>query len=637
MRKSIPFTLVACFLALLVMPILLSACGGGGGDESGLSGSVDDNSDDNSSKAPEEPTPDPNAKAVWEDIFADEDAGISSANDIYSAKYYFDGALTDEYDKAPDSGDAKFILSGKIGTRFVNVAEGYMFTIPEPLVEGDFTLSENRSRLFAGDAVISVSKEDQSPYGNNADGWEIYLTEWLNRLIGDISFLSANNIMRTSQSKTYTDLIPGYEVMEYNMYIKLSGDIERPYYNIAIIKEVGEYVTFYLVVMKTKSKVNDDFTKMISSFGFFTPRGEAKNHVGGFELVIPEHWSDETKAYFEKLQNNTVPDWGFFYARNAQQYIDWLQGEEGINYKPEIFMTYLHIGYGSSLNYLNMNLINENAGGNGYNGKPVLNLTYQFTTTNNNITGFSPMFDIIRGKYDEHFRKLARDIKEYGKPVIFRLNNEMNTDWTSYCGIVTLLDPDIFVMTWQRLYNIFKEEGVNNTIWVFNPINVTCPFCDWGAYLCYFPGTEYVQMLGLTDYEPGNAGMNSFKTLYTKAYNQYISQFGSYPWMIGEFACGAGGEKQFSWSDRLYHETVLGRSQSNQSAWIKNMFECFLKSSEPGYEFAQKIKAAVWFSTNDYVDLDGKSYIVNYYQLDERLEQTLETLREWLPRIHEGE
>ena len=96
------------------------------------------------------------------------------------------------------------------------------------------------------------------------------------------------------------------------------------------------------------------------------------------------------------------------------------------------FPTYLHLGYMDKMLYFPMELATEFAGGNGFNGKPVLQLSYQFTTTNNTgLEGKTPIYDILRGVYDEHFRELARDIRTYGKPVLFRLNNEMNTDWTS--------------------------------------------------------------------------------------------------------------------------------------------------------------------------------------------------------------
>lgn len=642
MKKILSLALLLGFITSLVF---LPSCQGGGNNTSSQDNSVstdssqpDESPDESQDESSAEEVPDEKASLIWDENYTDASAGLSSPEDVYKAKYYFDNTLLTDYSKSPAEGDAKYIFSGKEYSRFVNVADGYMISVPRKDINGDFTLSENRARVYSEDVVISISKEDQSPYPNNPDGWNIYFTEWLTMRIADLNFLSENNIIRTTMSKTHTDLLEGYEVVEYDMNIRLSKQIEFPYYSIAVIRKNGEYRKFHLVVMKSKEKMVNEFRQMIASIKFFDGEGESRNHVGEFELIIPDYWNAETKAYYNKLLNANVPDWGFFYEGNSQEYIDWMKSEEGIDYQPEIFMTYLHIGWYSNLNYLDLDFINQNAGGNGFNGKPVLNLTYQFTTTNNSIAGYSPMFDIMRGKYDDHFRKLAQDIKAYGKPVIFRLNNEMNTDWTSYCGMVTLLDPDIFIITWQRLYNIFREEGVDNTIWVFNPIDVTCPYSDWGAYLTYFPGPEYVQMLGLTSYEMGNTPYpTSFEARYKGCYEQYSPQFENYPWMIGEFACGAGGEKQFDWGTMTYKDTILGRNQSLQATWVEEMFKCFANSTKPGYEFANKIKVAVWFSTNDYAQVDGVRRITNYLNLNENLPQTLAKFRYWLPKIHENE
>jgi hypothetical protein len=268
-------------------------------------------------------------------------------------------------------------------------------------------------------------------------------------------------------------------------------------------------------------------------------------------------------------------------------------------------MTYLHVGWYDEKTHLDEKLIQREAGGNGFNGKPVLNLTYQFTVTNNGLGGVTPMYDIMRGKYDFHFKKLARDIKAYGKPVLFRLNNEMNTDWTSYCGMQTLNDPDIFIDTWRRLYDIFKEEGVDNCIWIWNPISTGmtikatgCPYSNWGDQLCYWPGSDYVQMLGLTFYQMNNdSQIESFKDMYTKLYKTNTPYFDNFPAIIGEFACGAGGEVVYDWGKGGYVPVPdLETKKQWQADWIKGMFECFMKNQEPGYEFAKNIKAATWFS-----------------------------------------
>lgn len=272
----------------------------------------------------------------------------------------------------------------------------------------------------------------------------------------------------------------------------------------------------------------------------------------------------------------------------------------------------------------------EFAGGNGFNGKPVLQFTYQFTESNNgNLGGYNPSFDILRGRYDDQFRRLAQDIKSYGKPVLFRLNNEMNTDWTSYSGICALLDPDIFRMTWSRLYGIFEEEGVDNCIWIFNPIAVSCPYSNWGEALNYMPDPSQMQALGLTYYEMGNGtSLMSFESMYKTLYEINMPYFDNYPWIISEFAAGCGGEKLYDYGISAYRDTVLGRNQAQQAQWIADMFEAFSHYGEEGYEYLSHIKGAIWFSCNDYADIDGKTYIINYLDLAPELTQSLAAFRE---------
>ncbi|MEG1743217.1 MAG: hypothetical protein RR246_03525, partial [Clostridia bacterium] len=486
------------------------------------------------------------------------------------------------------------------------------------------------------------------PYGNTEKSWNIYLTEWLNRYINDLGFLSANNIMRTRKAETHTDFLPGYTVMFYDMFIKLSKQIEYPYYNIAIIRKDGVYDKFFLLVMKSKDKSNDEFDSIVRSFKEIDPQGKSVDTQGQYEMKIPEYWNDETKAYYNKLITQNTVDWGMFVrsmpnrnADNISQERDKLISEtnrlqDAFDYKMNIMPTYMHVGWDKTKHFFPSEMAAECAGGNGFNGKPVLQFSYQFTTLNNsNLSGYTPIFDILRVTYYKQFKPLAQHIKTYVKRVLFRLNNEMNSDWVSYCGIVTLLDPDIFIATWERMYNIFIEEGVDNCIWIFNPIAKSTPFSSWGEALNYMPNSKYVQALGLTSYEMANDdSVPSFKKMYTDVYKANDPYFDAFPWIISEFACGSGGEKKMNWDTRTYFDTKQHRNAAMQAQWVKEMFDCFENSSKPGYEFAKKIKGAVWFSCNDYVTIDGKSYITNNLRLDEELTDTLNNFKDGLARTH---
>ena len=239
------------------------------------------------------------------------------------------------------------------------------------------------------------------------------------------------------------------------------------------------------------------------------------------------------------------------------------------------------------------------------------------------------MFDVARGNYDDAFRELAQNIKQYGKPVLFRLNNEMNTDWTSYSGIVNLLDPDVFVYTWERLYRIFMEEGVDNTIWIFNPISVSTPYSNWGEYFTYIPNPECVQILGLTAYERGNERDEyiSFEEHYRRLFQKNTPYFDNYPWVISEFGAGAGGEATYHYEEGRWIFREKARNLDLQVQWIDEMFECFKRRDEQGYEFCKNIKGAIWFGANDPAFVEGKEYVMNYFELDDGVLPAIDALR----------
>ncbi len=586
-----------------------------------------------------------NPALIWKSTYADATNGFSSASKVTSAAYYINNKQKKDFSAPTSMGDCKQIFYNATSARVVNLADGYAITLPYTDFKADYSLSELRSRYESDEFVLNISKENKNPYGNTAGSWNTYLTEWLNRFVADDSFLSSNNISRVRATSESTSKLSGYTVLNYDLYINDSENIAMPYYHIAIIRKTTDYINFHILVMKATTNSYAKMDQIVKSFkSIAAVGGEATNEKVAFECEVPEYWSDETKAYYNKLQTQSATDWGFFsasmvdngdssYTTNGNK----IQSEydrlsTALDYDYEIMPTYTHIAWYNNTNEFPAEHAARFAGGNGFNGKPVLQLTYQFTTSNNvNLSGYTPMFDILRGDYEEQFRRLARDIKAYDKPILFRLNNEMNTDWTSYSGIVTLLDPDIYIMTWEYLYDIFLEEGVDNCIWIFNPIAVTTPYCDWGEYLNFMPDPDYVQVLGLTSYEMGNGTtLKSFEDHYRQLYEKNTPYYDNYPWIISEFGAGAGGEKAYNWSTSSWDTTTAGRNHAQQAQWVTDMFECFKHRDEAGYEFVKNIKGAVWFSCNDYTSINNTNYITNYFELDASLTKTLAAFKKGL-------
>ncbi len=587
---------------------------------------------------------------MWKAYLMDPENGFSDSESIGRVECYCNGALVRDGDREiGDNDDVKQIFYHRTRdcARVVSLADGNVFTLPTADFTPDFRLSAQRSRYTADSFILNVSREDKSPYGNTEKGWNIYLSEWLNRYIADDGFLSCNRISRTRSPIISDRILPGFTVMQYDLVLEDAREISFPYYHIAIVRRNNEFSRFTLLMMKSAVNAEKMMDGIVRSFGEIDAVGTAKNISVTLPCSVPDYWNGETLKYYHKLCAQNRVDWGFFSASMVDEQ-DTLEFERqakrieseytrlstAIGTSYDIMPTYTHISWDERQNAFPLKMANRYAGGNGFNGKPVLQFTYQFTTHNNtDLHRYTPMFDILRGVYDEQFRRLGRDIRSYGKPVLFRLNNEMNTDWTSYCGLVTLLDPDIFIQTWERLYRIFREEGVDNTLWIFNPIATSTPYSRWGEYLCYLPSPQTVQMLGLTAYEMGNGErLRSFEDLYRELYAKNSPYFDRYPWIISEFGAGAGGARLYDYERRKYLVTEQGRNAPAQAQWIREMFDCFANRDRDGFAFCRNIKAAVWFNCNDYGYDNGQSYVTNYFNLDDGVPQSLQAFRDGLAR-----
>lgn len=570
--------------------------------------------------------------AMWQDAFAG--SGFESADSIVSGKYFKDGAYA-EFDKKKRTRyvDNRYeFLSSSDKMRYVSESDGYAITLPQASgMTPDYTAPKYGMYFDWGDARLRVTLETVTPYAHNEHYFRIYTTEWLDRYIDNDRYVQQNSLTRTM--KTIRDnetLIPGYSVNVYSIQVRNAGALPHPNYKIAIIRKVGQWGSFGLLVFKYDTSSCVDFNEILKSWTKISPYGNTRNYYSEQEPVAPSAWSESTKKFYEKLLSQRRFDFGAFSASMSQDdsgdyqsKYDLIDSEKSRLEKAfgcayGIMPTYMHISWYGDRYYFPKGQAAAFAGGDGFNGKPVLQLSYQFTENNNDVSPSNttacqtPMFDILRGRYDDYFNRLAADIKAYGKPVFFRLNNEMNSDWTSYCGMMTLIDPEIFIQTWRYLYDIFEKNGVDNCIWVFNPIAKSCPYSNWGEDMAYYPGNGYVQALGLTNYEMGNSlPFESFRDKHTQLYSKN-RLFTRMPWVIGEFACGCGGNSDGG---------VLKRNREAQARWVSDMFDEF--ANYDANEYLHPIKAIVWFSVNDY----SGDRIVNQLSLDADLTETLDAFK----------
>lgn len=177
---------------------------------------------------------------------------------------------------------------------------------------------------------------------------------------------------------------------------------------------------------------------------------------------------------------------------------------------------------------------------------------------------------ISAGFFDPYLLRFAAQIKSLNCPVFIRFAHEADNPaypW-SPAGNNT---PEEFKAAWQYICRLFSRHGVSNVIWVWNP---------WRAATAmdYFPGTSYVDWIGITglNYGPQNENGQSytFSELYTPFHQLPVFRSGL-PVMVAEMGSlrAAGNQQQWmedaftSINDRFpeIHAFVLFNSREDKN------------------------------------------------------------------------
>lgn len=104
---------------------------------------------------------------------------------------------------------------------------------------------------------------------------------------------------------------------------------------------------------------------------------------------------------------------------------------------------------------------------------------------------------LISGALDDYVHRWAGEIRKLGSPAYIRFAHEFNGDWYPWTpGGGT--SAAAYVKAWRRLHDIFAVDQVENVTWVWAPTVVGS-----GALKDWYPGDEYVDVLGIDGYNWG--------------------------------------------------------------------------------------------------------------------------------------
>ena len=530
-----------------------------------------------------------------------EQKGLAGADETF----YVDGAESGAgYTHGADN---KRVLRSGDTTRLVNYLDGCQMDFPAGS-QFDFSLSPLFTRAY-GDGWDAVVSREKATYESMRDviSFELstffpflrddsvqrYVNHYEWRFLTDGSW-QENNRVSVSERELWDN-----RVLFFTAVLQDPGDAEYDGYLYATVyTKSREYlrvaVRYHSADTETPAWFRD---RLYWNFRVFDPTGVGHYGTDFYPDLDAARLSAGTRALYGELESGDTLKWGVFTSDAVESlgHGSMERMERELDYTFDAALSYVHYGHDFPTEFMQGN----------YERGRIVELTYQTTTNNNeDMTAHTPFLDIYRGECDEEIRRFARAAADYGRPFLFRLDNEMNSDWTSYSGVVNMADPRLYTAVWQRFFRIFAEEGVDNCLWIYNPNDRNAPPGKWNDSLAYYPGNEYVHLLGVTGYNNGtyytkwNEQWRGFTTIYDEIWNLYSPHFSRFPWIITEFASSSyGGDK---------------------AAWIDEMFAHI--GDYPN------IKLAVWFSAADY---DGETPARPYW-----LDETPETLAAFKRGLH---
>ncbi len=169
------------------------------------------------------------------------------------------------------------------------------------------------------------------------------------------------------------------------------------------------------------------------------------------------------------------------------------------------------------------------------------------------------LHDILAGKWDGYIDAWARGARDYGRPLLVTWGLEMNGTWFPWSGcyygqgqVIGARDgarlyqgPETFKRAYRYVVDRVRMHKVTNVLWGFHANNYSSPRAAWNTMANYYPGSSYVDWLGLSVYGKMNKseGWADFAPMMDEPYQEIAKLDEHKPiflaeWGVGEFPPG---------------------------------------------------------------------------------------------------
>jgi hypothetical protein len=175
--------------------------------------------------------------------------------------------------------------------------------------------------------------------------------------------------------------------------------------------------------------------------------------------------------------------------------------------------------------------------------------------------------EYLRDSYYKWWRILGYpDPPEFIVPEILK---KVHYAWWLDLGFPRYVGPEVFKAAYRHVVDRVRARGATNLIWVFHFMNYSMPQGEWNLIVNYYPGSKYVDWLGMSVYGQQYVEDNwsSFEPLLDWPYTEITQIAPDKPVMLSEW--GIGEFPQFgSKSDFIKEAFQVMRNYPNLKAAV---------------------------------------------------------------------
>lgn len=177
-----------------------------------------------------------------------------------------------------------------------------------------------------------------------------------------------------------------------------------------------------------------------------------------------------------------------------------------------------------------------------------------------------PFQKILKGGYDLYLNDFAHQAKTFNQPFIIRFAHEMNLQryhWGTSEKEFGPKSPDIYQQIFRYVVNLFRRSGANQVLWAFCPNAESVPnmtydsTAGWNNPRAYYPGDDYVDILGMDGYNWGTtqtvekhgwkSSWKTFEDIFFPIYRELNAIAPQKPLFVFETACADQGGVKSKW------------------------------------------------------------------------------------------